>query len=1034
MSDPVVPSSDADSPAVVAVVVTQSPAVDLEATLRSLQLQDYPNLSILVIDDGGGEPLADRVAAVLPEAFYHRLSRPVGFAGAANHAATLVTGGSFLLFCTDRVDLDPRCVRGLVEELYRSNAGIVTPKSRQWDDPRRLESIGMGSDRFGVQVDLVESGDFDQEQYDAVTDVFVAPAGVQLVRADLFRALDGFDPAMGSVNEDLDFCWRAHLAGARVVAVPSAIAKRRTVAFGDTERRPLERNRLRTLLVTQSRLTLLWLLPLAVLQLVAGGLYSLLSGHRAQATVALDAVAWNFSRWGDTRKRRKAMQALRQVSDSEVHALQFVGSARINTFLRGQFAVGDRVVNLVTTIRDAFAGPNADRVRDASIVGALLGFLVLFGSRDLISQGVTPVGQFLELPGAGRLLGEWSSGWRAAGTGGPGTAPTAFLVLGLLRVVFFWADGVPALLLTLGPIVAGVVGMWTLVRPLGSARAASLASLSYTANPLLVDIVHAGRWNALVVWAAGPAMLASALRLQGRSPYGRVGGTMHDAVVDRAVATRVLRFGLLVAAVSTFVPAFVLIALGVLFAVGFSSIIVARPVGLARLGVGAVAAVFVPGALHAPFTFDVLRRFDWNWLVGPSSSEATFDSLADLIRFAPGIGGIRTMVIGLLLAAGVVMAVGRGVRFDTGALGWGMAAVFWMIAWSDRRGWLPFEVPAPELLLVPAAVGIALAIGAGTCAVENDLRGHRFGWRQAVAFGGTASIAAAGLLLVQASLSGRWELPQQSHTTTVRLMAGKTEGLTRVLWLGQPSVLPVDAHESVGGVSFAVTDGRPDALDRWVPGTYGFDAAIGERLDLAAEVETSRLGRSLAPYGIDMIVVVPTIAPAPFVGVPTDPGGGIVDVLPRQLDLERVPGTPDLSVYRNNASNGALVNLAADALPADGAVVTQLDTDLSVGTRVSATETHDSDSYEGPIEPQELVEPTVLIAVPAADWEASGGDELSSTLGGLLSVSVGEDGAFDVSYPTSFVRRFGLVGQVVLVAGAFYFARARRARPVGDES
>ncbi|MDA3041377.1 MAG: glycosyltransferase, partial [Actinomycetota bacterium] len=594
MSDPVVPTSDADSPAVVAVVVTQSPAVDLDATLWSLQQQDYPNLRILVIDDGGDSPLADRVAAVVPDAFYHRLSRPVGFAGAANHAATLVTGGSFLLFCTDRVDLDPRCVRSLVEELYRSNAGVVTPKSRQWDDPRRLESIGMGSDRFGVQVDLVESGDFDQEQYDAVADVFVAPAGVQLVRADLFRALDGFDPAMGSVNEDLDLCWRAHLAGARVVAVPTAVVKRRELPFTDAERRPLERHRLRTLLVTQSRLTLLWLLPLAVLQLVVGGMYSLLSGHRSQATVAVDAVAWNVARWGDTRKRRRAMQTLRQVSDSEVHALQFGGSARVNTFLRGQFAVGDRVVNLVTTARDAFGGPNADRVRDAGIVGALVGSLMLFGSRDLIAQGVTPVGQFLELPGAGRLLGEWSSGWRAAGTGGPGTAPTAFLVLGLLRVLFFWADGVPALLLALGPIVAGTIGAWTLVRPLGSARAAALASLSYVANPLLVDIVHAGRWNALVVWAAGPALLASALRLQGRAPYGRVGGTMHHAVVDRAVATRVLRLGLLVAVVCTFVPAFVLVALGVLFAVGFSSLIVARPVGLARLGVGAVGAVVVP--------------------------------------------------------------------------------------------------------------------------------------------------------------------------------------------------------------------------------------------------------------------------------------------------------------------------------------------------------------------------------------------------------------------------------------------------------
>ena len=43
-----------------------------------------------------------------------------------------------------------------------------------------------------------------------------------LVRRDVFDALGGFDPAFAPHADDVDLCWRAHLAGHRVVVVPQA--------------------------------------------------------------------------------------------------------------------------------------------------------------------------------------------------------------------------------------------------------------------------------------------------------------------------------------------------------------------------------------------------------------------------------------------------------------------------------------------------------------------------------------------------------------------------------------------------------------------------------------------------------------------------------------------------------------------------------------------------------------------------------------------------------------------------------------------
>ena len=86
---------------------------------------------------------------------------------------------------------------------------------------RRLLQVGLAADKTGVPLSPVEPGELDQEQHDAVRDVFFVPGACTLVRADLFAALGGFDPGIDLLGEDLDLCWRAHVAGARVLIAPA---------------------------------------------------------------------------------------------------------------------------------------------------------------------------------------------------------------------------------------------------------------------------------------------------------------------------------------------------------------------------------------------------------------------------------------------------------------------------------------------------------------------------------------------------------------------------------------------------------------------------------------------------------------------------------------------------------------------------------------------------------------------------------------------------------------------------------------------
>lgn len=1018
------PDAEGDVPAIVAVCITSNEDGDLDVCLASLVAQNYPNLSILVIDAGHPDPIADRVASLAPDAYLHRLQGTPGFAAAANQALTLVQDATFLLFCRDDVELEERTVTAMAEEMFRSNAGIVTPKFVEWDDPRRLVSVGKGADQFGVAVDLVEPREFDQEQHDGVRDVFVAPTGVQLIRRDLFTTLEGFDPSMGSENEDVDFCWRAHVAGARIVVSPSTAVRRRVPAPDAHPSRLLLRNRLRSLLVTGSRWTLARTLPVAFLLLVAESLLMLVAGKRRRAAAVLGIVPSTISDLSEIRERRAKLETVRQISDHEVRALQVGGSARLGEYLRNRFGAGqDRLAGLVGSVRDNLGGDELTAQRVAALGGLLLALLGLFGSRGLISEGVAPIGQIPVLPDTSDLLGEWWSGWRSAGTGQEAGAPLAFLVLGLLRVVFFWGTGVLDTLLVIGPLIAGAIGAWKLATPLGSPRAAIAAATVYACNPVPLAIIGAGRWPSLVMWGAAPFIVASALRVQGAEPFAG----------SHPISVRLLRFGLLVAAVATFAPMVIPLAWVVLAALALASVVIARPVGLQSLLLAVPVSALVPAALHLPFSWQVMTGGSWQWIVGPDSANSSYDSMADLVRFAPGLDEPGFLIAGALVVAFGSILVAKGVRFDAAARGLTLAVVAWVVAWAARRGVVSIDLPVADALLCLAAVGLALAAGAGVRALEVDsLRAERS--RRLV----LQSVAGFAMTLVvilgfQSTFDGRWNLGRQSHIGFAQLLLDSEPSPVRTLWVGAPEVLPIDGTTSNGGIHFGVSEGQDlDIINRFAPDSTELEAQIGDRLDLVVLGQTDQLGRLLGAYGIDLVVVVPTLAPPPYSGPSFPAGSGIESVLQRQLDLQRVNGTLGLRVYRNTASSGPAV-MTAD-VPARS-VDAQLATELSGRERLAMSYDRTGQWATGPlISDSDTAGTEGYVLIDGDGWEA-GSDATTIVSSGEHFVQIRSTGGepASITFVTTTLSRFVLLLQLLVIGAGVIVAQPDRDRVAGND-
>lgn len=130
---------------------------------------------------------------MLPESIVRIVEGNPGFGALINETQRIVEGNRGL-FCVmhDDVLLQPSTISMLVHEMLVSNASIVGPKVVQWDNPTILKSVGSFIDRCGEVDPLIETDERDQEQHDSVKDVFFVSSVCMLIRAEVFRELNGF--------------------------------------------------------------------------------------------------------------------------------------------------------------------------------------------------------------------------------------------------------------------------------------------------------------------------------------------------------------------------------------------------------------------------------------------------------------------------------------------------------------------------------------------------------------------------------------------------------------------------------------------------------------------------------------------------------------------------------------------------------------------------------------------------------------------------------------------------------------------------
>jgi GT2 family glycosyltransferase len=219
---------------VAVVVLTKDGGEHLARGLEAILASEAPRggFDTVLVDNGSTVPIGEDVPSH-PRLRVLRSEKNLGFAGGVRFGAE-ATAAEILVLVNDDAIVEPGALAALVDTLETQPPSVVA-------------AAGMLTDPAGERVDFVEGvvtfdGHALQRGFGRRIEEVAAGAsgdprlfacgGFCALRRRAFERLGGFDPDFFAYLEDVDFGWRASLAGETSVFVPQARARHLSGATG----------------------------------------------------------------------------------------------------------------------------------------------------------------------------------------------------------------------------------------------------------------------------------------------------------------------------------------------------------------------------------------------------------------------------------------------------------------------------------------------------------------------------------------------------------------------------------------------------------------------------------------------------------------------------------------------------------------------------------------------------------------------------------------------------------------------------------
>jgi len=205
--------------------------------INGVQQQEYPNVDLLVIDNGSADKTYDVVKSEFPDVRILKNSANLGFAGGHNQAIR-ETDGEYYLALNQDVLMEPDYISKLVESCQKNpHIGAAQGKIKQLTFGRKsnmIDSLGLKLLPSGQAVNIAEN-EYDHGNFAESAEIFGVAGTVPIYRREALEdvkistssTLTGseyFDETFFAYKEDVDLAFRLQLRKWRAIYVPDAVA------------------------------------------------------------------------------------------------------------------------------------------------------------------------------------------------------------------------------------------------------------------------------------------------------------------------------------------------------------------------------------------------------------------------------------------------------------------------------------------------------------------------------------------------------------------------------------------------------------------------------------------------------------------------------------------------------------------------------------------------------------------------------------------------------------------------------------------
>lgn len=199
--------ADVRWPRVSVVICSYNGSRTIRQTLEAVAGLDYPDLEVIVVDDGS----TDGTAAIAAGHDVHLISQENRGLSAARNTGWQAATGEIVAYLDDDAYPDRDWLRYLAWSFLTTHyAAIGGPNVTPPDDPPVSHAVGHAP---GGPIHVLVSD----------TEAEHIPGCNMAFRRGALAAIEGFDPTFVVAGDDVDACWRIQHAGWRIGFSPSAV-------------------------------------------------------------------------------------------------------------------------------------------------------------------------------------------------------------------------------------------------------------------------------------------------------------------------------------------------------------------------------------------------------------------------------------------------------------------------------------------------------------------------------------------------------------------------------------------------------------------------------------------------------------------------------------------------------------------------------------------------------------------------------------------------------------------------------------------